>query len=462
MAARRTQGDGVDAALGRLRQALDASGAAVARSRETPAHRQQRVRQFGQARSGFGDPRVKAPPVARPLPLQGAARIDRIGQMRDAWLDPWRDKGTDEDWNRVEGLAGRLEYDALRNPAYGDAALHGFDFGQLLRGARPQGVKGVNAALRGIVAAVKGGWIKQSPGAIPGAPLYGTQPNIPALQATLRRNLAGTPGYASTPPISAARQTGRSLPPGLGGGGIEPTPRNSGVSVGTSAPTALNWARTENKEQLRNLLGRRPTQEEIRAGMQVRRQLARDAGQPFVAINPDNRPPSFGPGGEQANWGTEDRIHLRYPNTMTNPQLRYYYPEVREELSWDLERPPTPVEVRAAYRKKAANNLTWYGQHAINPNAQIRDPRVLDYANEENYRPGLDADKEHLRIDPRLPERYNRTLPPERRMTQQQMDAIRLQYYQANPSLVPVYGQPGYDAWQKHIRRAQGYGTGGG
>jgi hypothetical protein len=115
-------------------------------------------------------------------------------------------------------------------------------------------------------------------------------PAFAPLQAQLRQILAGSPGYVSQPPAREARQTGRSLVRG-GGSGIEPTPPLSDVAVGLAAPTALNWARTENREQLRTMLGRKPTPEERRAGMQVRRQLAREAGQPFVAINPDNPNP---------------------------------------------------------------------------------------------------------------------------------------------------------------------------
>ncbi len=295
----------------------------------------------------------------------------------------------------------------------------------------------VKAALWEMVASVK-----QAPGAIPGAPLYGTQPNVPALQASLRRILAGSPGYVTTPPLLGARLPGRSMPPGPRGGGIEPTSRESEVSVGTSAPTALNWARHENREQLRSMLGRRPTPEERRAGMQVRRQLARDAGQSFVAIRPDNYPPSFG--------GT-DRF---YPETMTNPQLRRRFDDASANLRESLGRVPTPAELRRYYQMIGAENLLWGGTHPIHSNANIRNPRLL---NAEDW--WLNPGEERLNLDPRRPERYNNTLPPQQRMSQQQMDVIRQQYYQQNPQLIPVQGQPGYEAWQRHLRRAEQYGT---
>jgi hypothetical protein len=53
--------DPVDAAMARMRDAVARSGAAVRASRESAAHRQQRLGQFGQSRLGVGDPRLRAP-----------------------------------------------------------------------------------------------------------------------------------------------------------------------------------------------------------------------------------------------------------------------------------------------------------------------------------------------------------------------------------------------------------------
>jgi hypothetical protein len=212
------------------------------------------------------------------------------------------------------------------------------------------------------------------------------------------------------------------------------------------------------------MLGRKPTREERRAGMQVRRTLAREAGQPFVAINPDNWQFVPGHNGEPATPDFADWRHRHsYPETMTNPQMRDYYPP-----SWlfpNLGRPPTREELRAGYRGVAATSLIETDsydpetgmtyRHPIHPNANIRNPHTTyhspDYPPEslDEYTPPT------LNIDPRLPERYNRTLPPNKQMTQEQMDKIRRDYYQMNPNLIPVRGQPAYNAWERQLKRGK-------
>lgn len=247
-----------------------------------------------------------------------------------------------------------------------------------------------------------------------------TSPYTAQIQAVLRQKLAGSPGYVTQPEIPAVRAPGRSMLPGLrAGSGIEPTPRYSDTLVGTTAPTALNWARTENRQQLRDMLGRRPTREERQAGMQVRRQLAKAAGQPFVGINPDNWTPDY------YEW---------HPETMTNPQFRdTLLPYAREG----------DYANRAELRENLRNMIAGERRsgfeddplHPIHPNASLRHPQV-----------GL---------DPRVPERYNRLLPPGRQMTQDQMDQVRRAYYTRYPDLVPVEGQPGYNQWKNQVLRSK-------
>jgi hypothetical protein len=183
-----------------------------------------------------------------------------------------------------------------------------------------------------------------------------------------------------------------------------------------TAPTALNWARTENRTQLRDMLGRAPTPEERRAGMQVRRELAKAAGQPFVAINPDNWAPDY-------EWN---------PATMTNPRFRATLLPYAREGDY-----ANPAELRENLRNlitgKRQSGFEDNPLHPIHPNASVRNPQV-----------GL---------DPRVPERYNRALPPDRQMSQDQMDKIRRDYYTLHPDLVPVPGQPGYNQWKNQVLR---------
>jgi hypothetical protein len=90
--------DPVDAALARAQDAILRSGAAVRGSRETDAHRQLRLRQFGQARS-FGDPRIAAP--------HGPPRLLRGGTTA---REQWRFGGqeaADPDW-RMPGAMVRM------------------------------------------------------------------------------------------------------------------------------------------------------------------------------------------------------------------------------------------------------------------------------------------------------------------------------------------------------------------
>jgi hypothetical protein len=250
--------------------------------------------------------------------------------------------------------------------------------------------------------------------------------------------------------------------------GIEPTPPGSGVSVGLNNPTPLNWARYENSQQLRQMLGRKPTPEERSAAMQVRRQLATEAGQPFQGINPENYPPQYGPWGLPGGRNTGKMTYLDWPATMTNAQQDTVF-DTQYELTRRLGHAPTPQELQAYHRRQSANSrveglefdpdtgtTTDWGAHPIHPNANIRNPRLTTYADPESFSSDINAAQyEQLNIDPRVPERYNRTLPPDKQMSQDQLDAIRRAYYTRYPDLVPVEGQPGYNQWKKQVLRGK-------
>jgi hypothetical protein len=223
---------------------------------------------------------------------------------------------------------------------------------------------------------------------------------------------------------------------GMMGAVKAPAPPYRGPSFAVSP---FNQARLENRQQLRQQLGRRPTREEKREGMRIRKDAARQAGAPLLRINADNSPISPSPAGE--GW-------YSYPYTLTNPDFFRAVNDNLRNTGQDASPDNTHMwmdEIRLLNRRKYTqdflppNYREPYG-HPIDPNASLRTLfRAPIYGS-----------------DPRKPERDIRArqegnpLTPEQ---QQEADQLRRGYYEMYPTLIPAQGQPGYRAWQRQLQR---------
>ena len=273
--------DPLDDALMNLDTRLRESRAAVNRARQTPQQAARQQQQFRQGRQ-WGAPATPAELAPWRTSVEGR-RYTTIGTTPYPWEMDLAPLDADREVIDSEAEGVRL-FDKDRGRDRGDfRMLRRHDTYRRLR-KRMQDWEYLGE--RGNIFSPPNQPFMPQPFLLPvkAAPTRPPNPNTAALQAELRRQLAGTPGYVAGPPNPALPLSPSYNVRKTHGVGLEPT--DGWQPVGWSAPTALNWARHENREKLKFMLGRPPTKEEKRAGMQVRRQLAKEAGQRFVAIDP--------------------------------------------------------------------------------------------------------------------------------------------------------------------------------
>jgi hypothetical protein len=250
------------------------------------------------------------------------------------------------------------------------------------------------------------------------------------------------------------------------------------------AVSPTNQARLQTRQTLSSQLGRKPTKGEFQAAW---RQAKQDAANPnriypvhYSGMNPDNRTdhwqvpvptrssPRPGDPWTWTPWGYGTSTYRGFPQgssgtpagttwiedggypwTMDN---RHNRGAIIRDSEGDLD-PSNKEDVQDAVSWDRWSNLGDDPAHLINPNASIRKLPVGTFWDPRQGRPWDLSPGAYL--DPRKPEVYNPTLPPNKQMTQDQMDAIRRNYYTRHPLLVPMEGQPGYNVWKKQVLRGR-------